>query len=100
MSANSETDTSKESCVFHFPTNPPCSTKVDALETSDVPILFFSLRLRLDPKLHVLLLVCNPLQLSTPQWDIVLDLTNLTYQPTTKSSEQLGQQKRHVTFAM
>ena len=31
---------------------------------------------------------------------IVLDLTNLAYQPTTKSREQPGQQKRHVTFAM
>ena len=31
---------------------------------------------------------------------IVLDLTNLAYQPTTKSREQPGQPKRHVTFAM
>ena len=30
----------------------------------------------------------------------VLDLTNLAYQPTTKSCEQPGNPKRHVTFAM
>ena len=26
--------------VIHFPTTPPCSTRVDVLETGDVPILF------------------------------------------------------------
>ena len=31
---------------------------------------------------------------------IVLDLANLACQPTTKSSEQPGHPKRHVTFAM
>ena len=31
---------------------------------------------------------------------IVLDLTSLAYQPTTKSREQPGHPKRHVTFAM
>ena len=31
---------------------------------------------------------------------IVLDLTSLAYQPTTKSREQPGYPKRHVTFAM
>ena len=31
---------------------------------------------------------------------IVLDLTNLAYQPTTKSREQPVHPKRHVTFAM
>ena len=36
-----------ESCIAHFPT-PPCSTKVDVLETGDVPILIFRL---LDEKL-------------------------------------------------
>ena len=30
----------------------------------------------------------------------VLDLTSLAYQPTTKSHEQTGHPKRHVTFAM
>ena len=38
--ANSETETCMESCIIHFPTAPPCSTKVDVLETGDVPILF------------------------------------------------------------
>ena len=42
---NSETETGKESCIIHFPTIPPCCTKVDVLETGDVPILF-SLSLR------------------------------------------------------
>ena len=31
---------------------------------------------------------------------IVLDMTNLAYQPTTMSREQPGHPKRHVTFAM
>ena len=31
---------------------------------------------------------------------IVLDLTSLTYQPTTKSSDRSGHPKRHVIFAM
>ena len=37
--ADSETETCMESCIIHFPTAPPCSTKVDVLETGDVPIL-------------------------------------------------------------
>ena len=40
MFANSETETCKESSIIHIPTIPPCSTKVDVLETGDVPILF------------------------------------------------------------
>ena len=39
--ANSETETCKESCIIHFPTTPPSSTKVDVFETGDVPILSF-----------------------------------------------------------
>ena len=31
---------------------------------------------------------------------VVLDLTSLTYQPTTKSSDQSGHPKRHVIFGM
>ena len=79
--ANSETETCMESCIIHFPTAPPCSTKVDALETGDVPIWFslpqmkiLGVTIELDPKgnkLHVQLLACTPLQLSTPQWDIL-----------------------------
>ena len=40
MFANSETEACKESCIVHFPTTPTCSTTVDVLETSDVPVLF------------------------------------------------------------
>ena len=40
--ANSETESCWESCVIHFPTTPPCSTRVDVLETGNVPILFSS----------------------------------------------------------
>ena len=38
--ANSETEICWESCINHFPTTPPSSTRVDVLETGDVPILF------------------------------------------------------------
>ena len=55
--ANSETETCMESCIIHFPTTPPCSTKVDVLETGDVPILFspsqmknLGMTFELDPK--------------------------------------------------
>ena len=55
--ANSETETCKESCTINFPTIPPCSTRVDVLETSDVPIFFPLSQMRnlgttveLDPK--------------------------------------------------
>ena len=57
MFANSEIETCMESCVIHSPTTPPCSTKVDVLETSDVPILFsfsqmkhLGMTMELDPK--------------------------------------------------
>ena len=107
--ANSETETCLESCIIHFPTTPACSTTVDVLETGDVPILFSFPQMRnlgttieLDPhgdKITCLALACFLLQLSIPHWDIFLDLTSLTYQPTTKSTDRLGP-KRHVTFAM
>ena len=29
-----------ENCIIHLPTTPPCSTRVDVLETGNVPILF------------------------------------------------------------
>ena len=38
--ANSATGTCLESCIIYFPTTPPCSTRVDVLETGNVPILF------------------------------------------------------------
>ena len=40
--ANSETETCWESCIFHFPTTPPCSTRVDVLETGNVLWTFCS----------------------------------------------------------
>ena len=55
--ANSETETCWESCTFHFPKTPPCSTRVDVLETGHVPILFslsqmknLGMTIELDPK--------------------------------------------------
>ena len=55
--ANSETETCWESCIIHFPTTPPCFTRVDVLETGDVPIFFslsqmknLSTTIELDPK--------------------------------------------------
>ena len=38
--ANSETESCWENCIIHFPTTPPCSTRVDVHETGNVPILF------------------------------------------------------------
>ena len=111
MFANSETETCKESCITHFPTTPPCSTEVDVLETGDVPILFsfsqmknLGTTIELDPQGDKM--TCPPFGLySSPaehstMGHVVLDLTNLAYQPTTKSCEQPGHPKRHVTFAM
>ena len=46
-----------ESCIIHFPTTPPCSTRVDVLETGYVPTLFshpqmkhLGMTIELDPK--------------------------------------------------
>ena len=44
--ANSEGETCRENCLIHFPTTPPCSTRVDVLETGDVPILFSLLQMQ------------------------------------------------------
>ena len=109
--ANSETETCKDSCIVHSPTIPPCSAKVDVLETGDVPILFslsqmnnFCMTIELDPKGDKI--TCPAFRLSSSPAEhstmghIVLDLTHLAYQPTTKSREQSGHPKRRVTFAM
>ena len=40
MFANSEMETCWECFFIRFPTTPPCSTRVDLLETGEVPILF------------------------------------------------------------
>ena len=103
------TNSESETCIFHFPAIPPCSTKVDVLETGDVPILsslpqMKNLGIELDPKGDKVTcpafgLYSSPAEYST-MGQIVLDLTNLAYQPTTKSLEQPGHPKRHVTFAM
>ena len=79
--ANSETETCWESCIIHFPTTLSCSTRVDVLETGDVPILSslpqmnnLGITIEFDPKgdkIHVQLLVCTLLQLKTLQRDIL-----------------------------
>ena len=81
------------------------------LETGDVPILFSLSQMKsldmtseLDPKGDKITcpafgLFSSPAEYST-MGHIVLDLTNLAYQPTTKSSEQPGHPKIRVTFAM
>ena len=109
--AHSETATCVESCIIQFPTRPPFSTVVDVLETGDVPILFSRPRMRnlgmtieLDPQgikitCSTFGLYSSPAEYST-MGHIVLDLTRLTYQPTTKSNDRLGNPKRHVTFAI
>ena len=79
--ANSETETYMESCTIHFPKTPPCSTKVDVLETGDVPILFspsqmknLGMTFELDPKRDKITcpafgLFSSPAKI--PQWDIL-----------------------------
>ena len=93
--ANSETETCVESGIIHFPTTPPCSTVVDVVETSDVPILFslpqmrnLGMTIELDPQGDKITcpafgVYSSPVEYST-MGHIVLDLTNLTYQPMTK----------------
>ena len=44
-------------------------------------------------------LYSSPAEYSTMR-HVVLDVTNLAYQPTTKLGEQPGHPKRHVTLAM
>ena len=102
---------SLESGINHFPTTPPCSTMVDVLETDDVPILFSLSQMRnlgttieLDPQGDKIIcpafgLSSSPAEYST-MGHIVLDLTSLTYQPTTKSSNRSGHPQKHVIFAM
>ena len=111
MFVNSDTETCVESCIIHFPTTPPCSTMVDVFETGEVSILFalpqmrnWDMTIELDPQGDKLKcppfgLYSSPAEYST-MGHLVLDLTSLTYQPTTKSSDRPGNPRRHVTFAM
>ena len=60
--------------------------------------------IELDPKGDKIIcpalgLYSSPVEYST-MGHIVLDLASGAYQPSTKSSEQPGHPKRHVTFAM
>ena len=99
--ANSQTKICVESCIVHFPTTLPCSTVVDVLETSDVPILFslpqmrnLVMTARLDPQgdkitCRALGMYSSPVEFST-MGHVVLDLTSLSYQPRTKSSDRIG----------
>ena len=81
------------------------------LDTGDVPISFSLLQMNtsgmtadLDPKGDTITCPAFGLYSSPAEYPtmghIVLDLTNLACQPTTKSREQPGHPKRHVTFAM
>ena len=109
VSANSETETCRESCIIHFLAKPPCSTIVDVLETGDVPILFslpqtqnLGTTLELDPKGAKITcpafgMYASPIEYST-MGHIVLDLTSLAYQ--TKSRERSARPRKHVTFAL
>ena len=101
--ANSEMETCWESCTIHFPTKPPCPTRVDVPETGNVPKLFslpqmknFGTTVELDPKGDKI--TCPAFGLHTTMGHIVLDLTSLTYQP--KWRERSTHPKRHVTFAL
>ena len=103
--ANSETETCWASCIIHLPTTPPCSTRVDVLETGDVPIVFslfqmknLGMTIELDPKGDTTTcpafgLSSSPAGYST-MGHIVLDSTSLAYQP--KSRERSAHPKRHV----
>ena len=95
--------------MIHFPTKPPCSTRVYVLETGDVPILFsppqmqnLGITLELDPKGAKITcpafgLYCSPVEYST-MGHIVLDLTSLAYQR--KSRERSSRPTNHVTCAL
>ena len=107
--ANSEVGTCFEICIVNFPTTPPCSTRVDVLETGDVPILFSPPQMKI---LGITLelnqtrdkttcpafgLYSSPVEYST-MGHIVLDLTGLAYQP--KSRERSARPTNDVTYAL
>ena len=94
VSANSETEACMTSWTIHFPTTPPCSTKVDVLETgfSLSRMKNLGMTIELDPQGDKITcpafgLFPSPAEYST-MGHIELDLPSLTYQPTTKSRER------------
>ena len=107
--ANPEAETCRENCLIHFPSTPPCSTRVDVLETGDVPILFSLLQmqnlgiiLELDPKVAKITcpafgLYSSPVEYRT-MGHVALDLTILAYQP--KSLERSDCPTKHVTSSL
>ena len=98
-----------ESCIIHFPTTHPCSTRADVLETGDVPILFslsqmknLCMTMKLDPTgdkitFQAFGLYCSPAEYYT-MGHVVLDLTSLAYQP--QSRERFARPKKLVTFSL
>ena len=87
-----------ESCIIHFPTTPTCSTTVELLETGDIPIMYslpqtMNLGITIELVPQVDKTTCPPFRLfSSPAkfstvGHMVLDLTSLTYQPSTESIE-------------
>ena len=84
---------------------------VDVLETGYVPILFshpqmrnLGMTIEQDPEGNKITCPAFGLFSSPPEYSImghiVLNLTSLTYQPTTKSSVRSGRPKRHVIYAI
>ena len=105
--ANSETETCLASCIVHFPTTPPFSTRVDVLEKGDVPILLslpqmqnWCIKLELDPKGARITCPAYGLYSSTVEYStmghIVLNLTSLAYPP--KLRERSARPTKHVTL--
>ena len=95
--------------LFIFRQKPPCSTRVDVLETGDVPILFsfpqmknLGMTVELNSKRDKI--ICPAFGLySSPAEDsamgrIVLDLSSLTYHP--KSRERSVHPTKHVMLAL
>ena len=96
--ANSERETCWASCIIHFPTTPPRSTRVDVLETGD-QMQNLGMTIELDPKGDNITCPAFGLYSSPAEYSImVLDLTSLAFQP--KSRERSGHPRRHVTFAI
>ena len=95
--------------LFTFPATPPCSSRVDVLETGDVPILFslsqmksLGTTIELDPQGDKITcptfgLYSSPVEYSTTG-HFVLDWTSLAYQP--KSRERSVRPTKPLTSAL